>query len=170
MSSSSNVWNLCSNCCFLFEKCAREATSLGASGHVHRVLFWCKGSLFSKPFPVHFFSEKLCQMDTNMASKVEKILSQMTLKMKSNKTCTKWVKIDAAGPAKNEFSNGRVVKNHENQRCGQLRKHVKKWCQTSTEITEKWALELNKKRCLKTYPKKSKNTQKWRQKWTPETH
>ena len=51
-------------------------------------------------------------MDTNMASKVEKILSKMTLKMKSNKTCTKCVKIDAAGPVENEFSNGRVVKNH----------------------------------------------------------
>ena len=86
------------------------------------------------------------------------------------KTCTKCVKIDAAGPVKNEFSNGRVVKNHENQRCEQLRKHVKNWCQTSTEITEKWALELNKKRCLKTYTKNSKNTQKWLQKWTSKTH
>jgi len=85
MSSNSNVWNLCSNCCFLFEKCAREAASLGASGHVHSVLFWCKGSLFSKPFSVHFFSEKWWQMDTNMASKVETILSKMTLKMKSKK-------------------------------------------------------------------------------------
>ena len=73
------------------------------------------------------------------------------------KTSTKCVKSDAVRPVKNEFSIGRVVKNHENQRCEQLRKYVKKWGQHNTKIMEKWALELNKKRCLKTYPKNSKN-------------
>ena len=32
---------LSSNCCFLCEKCEREAASLGAPGHVNRVLFSC---------------------------------------------------------------------------------------------------------------------------------
>ena len=86
------------------------------------------------------------------------------------KTSTKCVKSDAVRPVKNEFSIGRVVKNHENQRCEQLRKYVKKWGRNNTKITGKWALELNKRRCLKTDPNKSQNTPKWRQKWTPETH
>ena len=84
------------------------------------------------------------------------------------KTSTKCVKSDAVRPVKNEFSIGRVVKNHENQRCEQLRKYVKKWGRNNTKITEKWALELNKKRCLKTYPKKAKNIQNWVQIWTPQ--
>ena len=97
ISSSSNFWNLCSNCCFLFEKCAREAASLGASGHVHSQLFWCMGLLFAKPFSEQFFSGKWCQMDTKMASKVEKILSKMTLEMKSKKhaqNVLKWMQQD----------------------------------------------------------------------------
>ena len=84
------------------------------------------------------------------------------------KKITKCVTSVAVRPLKNKFSNGRVVKNHENQRCGQLRKHVKKWCQNTIEITEKWTLELNKKRCFKTYPKNSKNIQTWVQKCTPQ--
>ena len=133
MSSSSIVWNLCSNCCFLFEKCAREAASLGASGHVHRELFWCKGYLFSKPFSVHFFSEKWWQMDTKMASKVDTILSKMTLK------------------------NPPFIFNGNTQKTN---RKSKKWCQHIIKIYEKLALELNKKRCLKTYSKKAKNVQK----------
>ena len=110
MSSNSNVWNLCSNCCFLFEKCAREAASLGASGHVHRLLFWCKGSLFSKPFSVHFFSEKWWQMDTNMASKVETILSKMTLKMKSKKHAQNVLKLMPRDLWKTSFRLGFLYK------------------------------------------------------------
>ena len=51
MRSSSNFWNLSSNCCFLFEKCAREAASLGASGHVHSSLFAIKWGTFFETFP-----------------------------------------------------------------------------------------------------------------------
>ena len=60
-----------------------------------------------------------------MASKVDNIMSKMTLEMKSKKQA-KCVKSDAVRPVKNEFSIGMVVKNHENQRCEQLRKYVKK--------------------------------------------
>ena len=125
-----------------------------------------KTKLFHELFFIVFWRK----IDTTMASKVAKIMSKMTLEMKSKKQNTKCVKSDAVRPVKNEFSIGMVVKNHENQRCEQLRKHVKKWRQNNIEISEKWALELNKKRCLKTDPKKSQNTQKWRQKWTPKTH
>ena len=45
MGTNSNS-NLSSNCCFLLEKCAHEAASLGASGHVNRVLFSCWGPCF----------------------------------------------------------------------------------------------------------------------------
>ena len=34
--------------CFMFEKCAREAASLGASGHADKVLLSCRGGLFVK--------------------------------------------------------------------------------------------------------------------------
>ena len=34
--------------CFLFEKCAREAASLGASGHPDKVLLSCRGGLLVK--------------------------------------------------------------------------------------------------------------------------
>ena len=110
-----------------------EAASLGASGHVHRVLFWCRGSLFSKPFSVHFFSEKWWQMDTKMASKVDTILSKMTLK------------------------NPPFIFNGNTQKTN---RKSKKWCQNIIKIYEKLTLELNKKRCLKTYSKKAKNVQK----------
>ena len=30
VSSSNNVWNLCSSCCFLFEKCGRDGAARGA--------------------------------------------------------------------------------------------------------------------------------------------
>jgi hypothetical protein len=50
-----------------------------------------------------------------------------------------------------------------------VQKHVKKGCQNIIKIYEKWALELNKKRCLKTYPKKSKNVQKMTPKWIPKS-
>jgi len=140
MSSSSNVWNLCSNCCFLFEKLqdfllARRLLweppdmFIGA----HRELFWCKGSLFSKPFSVHFFSEKWWQMDTKMASKVETILSKMTLK------------------------NPPFIFSGNTQKSN---RKSKKGCQHIIKIYEKWTLELNKKRCLKTYSNKAKNVQK----------
>ena len=53
--SSNNT--LSSNCCFLFEKCAREAFSLGASGDVHnclgtfgkRILEWKGRKISLKP-------------------------------------------------------------------------------------------------------------------------
>ena len=41
-----------------------------------------------------------------------------------------------------------------------MQKHVKKGCQNIIKIYEKWTLELNKKRCLKTYSNKAKNVQK----------
>ena len=50
-----------------------------------------------------------------------------------------------------------------------MQKHVKKGRQHITKIYEKWTLELNKKRCLKTYPKKSKNAQKLTPKWVPKS-
>ena len=44
-----------SNNCFLFEKCAREATSLGAPGHVQREVFSCWGVPFFKAiFGINF--------------------------------------------------------------------------------------------------------------------
>ena len=42
-------------------------------------------------------------------------------------------------------------------------------CKQITQIYEKWTLELNKKRCLKTYPHKSKNVQKMTPKSVQET-
>ena len=137
MSSSSNVWNLCSNCCFLFEKLQDFLLA--------RRLLWeppdmfigsrfdARGSLFSKPFSVHFFSEKWWQMDTKMASKVDTILSKMTLK------------------------NPPFIFNGNTQKSN---RKSKKWCQNIIKIYEKLTLELNKKRCLKTYSKKTKNVQK----------
>ena len=124
----------------------------------------------TKRFHELFFCLFWLKMDTKMASKVEKIMSRMAFEMMSKKKTTKGVKSDAVTPVKNEFSTGRVVKNQENQRCEQLRKYVKKWGRNNTKITEKWALELNKKRCLKTYPKNSKNIQNWVQICTPKTH
>ena len=50
-----------------------------------------------------------------------------------------------------------------------MQKHVKKGRQHITKIYEKWTLELNKTRCLKTYPTKLKNVQKMTPKWVPES-
>ena len=122
----------------------------------------------TKLFHELFFLVFLRKMDTNMASKIEKIMSKKNTWNEVEKTSTICVKSDAVRPVKNDFSIGRVLKNLKNQRCEQLRKYVKTWCQNTTEITEKWALELNKKRCLKTYPKNSENNQKWLQKCTPQ--
>ena len=132
------------------------------------------GTLFSQPkkqaFPRAVFYSFLAQNGHQNGFKSWENHGKNDTWNEVEKTSTKCVKSDAVRPVKNEFSIGRVVKNHENQRCEELRKHVKKWGLNNTEITEKWALELNKRRCLKTDPKKSQNTQKWRQKWTPETH
>ena len=46
---------LSSSCCCLFEKCARDPASLGASGHVDNHLFCCEGDIFSKPCSELFF-------------------------------------------------------------------------------------------------------------------
>ena len=52
---------------FLFELCAREAASLGATGHEDSVKFSTLGS------PIDFrtlFYQKLCEMEPQMASKM----------------------------------------------------------------------------------------------------
>ena len=72
-------------------------------------------------------------MDTNMASKVETILSKMTLKNPPF------------------IFNGNTQKTNSKS---------KKGCQHIIKIYEKLTLELNKIRCLKTYSKKTKNVQK----------
>ena len=48
-------FNCCSNNCFLFEKCAREAASPGASWLVNRVSFESGGAPFWGPFLEHLF-------------------------------------------------------------------------------------------------------------------
>ena len=53
--NSSN--NSSSNYCFLFELCAREAASLGVTGHAGSGDFSSRGTLFLKLFPERFFSE-----------------------------------------------------------------------------------------------------------------
>ena len=87
-------------------------------------------TLFSQPkkklFHELFYFVFWREMDTQIVSKVKEIMSKLTLEMKSKKTSIKGVKSDAVRLVKNEFSIGRVVKNHENQRCVQLRKHVEK--------------------------------------------
>ena len=45
--------------------------------------------------------------------------------------------------------------------------NINKWCRNEANIHEKSAPELNKKRCLKTDAKKSKNTQKMTPKSIP---
>ena len=84
-SSSNNSWNFCSNSCFLFEKRAREAASLGASGHVHRDSFWCVEPLFSKPFSEAFFMKNDAKWRPKLPPKVKKTWSKTTLEMKSKK-------------------------------------------------------------------------------------
>ena len=52
-------FNCCSNNCFLFEQCAREAGCQGGSWHVNRVLFdsgWA--SFFEAVFTTPFFTKK----------------------------------------------------------------------------------------------------------------
>ena len=72
-------------------------------------------------------------MDTKMASKVETILSKMTLK------------------------NPPFIFSGNTQKSI---RQSKKGCQHIIKIYEKLTLELNKKRCLKTYSNKAKNVQK----------
>ena len=50
-------------------------------------------------------------MEPQMPPKVEKKNENDTWN-EVEKTCTKCIKMDAAGPVKNKFSNGRAVKNH----------------------------------------------------------
>ena len=69
---------LSSNCCFLFEKCAREAASLGASGHVNSHPFSCWGPLFLKLFSEYLFHENVCQMEPKMPPQIENILTKTT--------------------------------------------------------------------------------------------
>ena len=51
-------------------------------------------------------------MEPQIASKSQENISKNDTWNEVEKTCTEFVKIDAAGPVKNEFSNGMVVKNH----------------------------------------------------------
>ena len=52
-------FNCCSNNCFLFEQCAREAASPGASWPVNRVLFEAGGApVFEAVFGTNFFTQK----------------------------------------------------------------------------------------------------------------
>ena len=123
----------------MFEICARTVVSCLRSAHarrllweppdmfidVHSVLFWCKGSLFSKPFSVHFFSEKWWQMDTNMASKVETILSKMTLKMKSKKHAQNVLKLMPRDLWKTTFRLGlfyKITKTRGANKCKNMSK------------------------------------------------
>ena len=51
-------------------------------------------------------------MEPQIASKSQENIVKNDTWNEIEKACTKCVKIDAAGPVKNEFSNGKVVKNH----------------------------------------------------------
>ena len=65
-------------------------------------------------------------MEPQIASKSQENIVKNDTWNEVEKTSTKCVEIDATGPVENEFSNGRVVKNHESQRCEQLQKYVQK--------------------------------------------
>ena len=51
-------------------------------------------------------------MEPQIASKSQENMVKNDTWNEVEKTSTKCVKIDATGPVENEFSNGRVVKNH----------------------------------------------------------
>ena len=51
-------------------------------------------------------------MEPQIASKSQENMVKNDTWNEVEKTSTKCVKIDAAGPVENEFSNGRVVQNH----------------------------------------------------------
>ena len=73
---------LSSNCCFLFETCARDAVSLGASGHVDRVLFsYFVFYLFPKPFFLKMMPNEL----PNNIKHSMKMLYRTALETKSEK-------------------------------------------------------------------------------------
>ena len=63
METNSNI--LSSDCCFLFEKCARETASLGASGHVDSHLVEVVGPFFEAIFGTAFYGQ-LCRVEPQM--------------------------------------------------------------------------------------------------------
>ena len=67
----------------------------------------CGAPFFEAIFENFFFLKKYA---TQIASKSQENIVKNDTWNEVEKACTKCVKIDAVGPVKNEFSNGRVVK------------------------------------------------------------
>ena len=88
---------LSSNCCFLFEKCAREAASLGAPGHVHRDSFSLKRALFWQPCSGPFFLKNDAKWNPIWHHKSKKMWSKTKLEMKwenYSQNMLKWMPLD----------------------------------------------------------------------------
>ena len=85
------------------------------------------------------------------------------------KTSTKCVKSDAVRPVKKRVFDWKGCRKSLKPEVRTIANIWQKWYQNIIEISEKWALELNKKRCLKTYPKKSKKNQKMTPESIPES-
>ena len=70
---------------FLFEKCAREAASLGAIGHGDSGRISSRVSPFFEAISGRFFLKKMCQMEPEMASNKSQNLIKNELETKSTK-------------------------------------------------------------------------------------
>ena len=97
-----------SNCCFLFEKCEREAASLGASGHVDNQFLWCKWvPFFRSHFRNCFFLTHDAKWSPEAHHISRNILSKRNLKrgrQNMRKLCSEVVELMPLGMWKNEFS------------------------------------------------------------------
>ena len=125
-SSSNHSCNLFSHCFVLSENCAREAGSLGASGHVNNNLSYRSSRFFNAKW-----SHKGLQ-------KYVTILQRKQTWNQVHKTYRRNLKTDALNPSKNEFLHMMVARNHYNWRCGQCKPDAKTGVQMLCKSVEIW--------------------------------
>ena len=97
---------------FLFEKCAREAASLGGIGHGGRDYFSSgRVSFFEAISGMVFFSKMVPNGASNGFKKLTKSDRKNELETKSTKHVENVLNLDTLGLARNAFSNGKDAKN-----------------------------------------------------------